>query len=135
MTTMKVGTRIAQHLTAALCGLGVPERTISEIVYRECSRIADEATTGDWIEMPNGTTYTLTFKPFDKRERDAIVKAATEDMLVRESGGNVFAKTYKSGKDKYGRYLAEIFYTNAQGIGMNLGEQLLTRGLAKPYAV
>jgi len=68
------------------------------------------------------------------KEAGLASKAATEDMLVRESGGNVFAKTYKSGKDKYGRYLAEVFYTNIQGVVMNLSEQLLARGLGKPYA-
>ena len=36
---------------------------MSGIVYGECLEIARNATVGDWVEMPNGATYTLTCKP------------------------------------------------------------------------
>jgi hypothetical protein len=56
-----VGCRIAQRVTAALCGNGYKYDEISGIIYAECMDIANEQYNGDWIEMPNGDTYTKSF--------------------------------------------------------------------------
>lgn len=61
-----IGTRIGQQLTAALTGHGIPHDQLSEIIYKELDAIATFHKPGDWIEMPDGTTYTLTFKPSRK---------------------------------------------------------------------
>lgn len=52
-----IGCMIAQRLTSALCGKGIPYAEIAEIVYSECLSIAKESQSGDWLEMPDGTTY------------------------------------------------------------------------------
>lgn len=59
-----IGCRIASRLTNYLNDRApVPYRDLEEWVYTECDRIGREQRLGDWIELPNGTTYTLTFKP------------------------------------------------------------------------
>ncbi len=59
-----VGIMIANQVTAALAGkCGLPYKELSDIVYGECLAIARNAELGDWLEMLNGATYTLTFKP------------------------------------------------------------------------
>ncbi len=59
-----IGCRIAARITDALNPvLPVPYRAIEKVVYEECAQIGKEHRIGDWIELPNGTTYTLTFKP------------------------------------------------------------------------
>jgi len=69
------------------------------------------------------------------RDAGLAAKAANENMLLREAGGVVFTRTYKSGKDKYGRYLADIFYVDAQGVTLKLSEQLIAGGFGKAYLV
>ena len=64
MDNDNVGCMIANLITTALagrCSLSYDE--LHKIVYRECSELSDFHKLGDWIEMPNGATYTLTFKP------------------------------------------------------------------------
>lgn len=59
-----IGCRIAARLTDALNSkVPVPYANLETWVYEECERIGKEQRIGDWIELPNGTTYTLTFKP------------------------------------------------------------------------
>ena len=59
-----VGIMIANQITRALAGkCGLSYDDLSNIVYGECLEIARNAKVGDWVEMPNGATYTLTFKP------------------------------------------------------------------------
>lgn len=43
-------------------------------------------------------------------------------------GKDVLVKTYKDKKEKYGRYLAEIEYD-----GINLGSELISKGMAATY--
>ena len=62
-----------------------------------------------------------------------LAKAAAENMLMQEAVGGLFTRTHKPGKDKYGRYLAEIFYVNAVGETLSLGEQLISRGFGVAY--
>lgn len=35
--------------------------------------------------------------------------------------------------DNFGRYLAEVYYKDDDGVEHNLGDELLAKGLAKPY--
>lgn len=58
-----IGCAIAQRITSSLLLMGIPYQKIADIVYGECSSITNEQSLGDWLEMPDGTTYTLTFKP------------------------------------------------------------------------
>lgn len=46
--------------------------------------------------------------------------------------GKLRVRTHKPGRDKYGRYLVELFYTSGEN-DVCLNEQLLTLGYAKPY--
>jgi len=56
-----IGCAIAQRITAALTGHGIPYQELSDIIYKECLDIAREQNNGDWLEMPNGDTYTKTY--------------------------------------------------------------------------
>lgn len=63
--TQAMGTRIAQALTAQV-SVAFPELTyarIEESIYAYLRQHALDAQPGDWIELPDGTTYTLSFKP------------------------------------------------------------------------
>jgi len=57
-----IGCAIAQRLTSALSGLGLPHDQVSKIVYDECRAIASELEKGDWLEMPDGDTFSMTLK-------------------------------------------------------------------------
>lgn len=57
-----IGCMIAQRISSALLGLGLSYKEVTDVVYKECLDIAKEHTLGDWIEMPNGDTYTKTFE-------------------------------------------------------------------------
>lgn len=56
-----IGCMIAQRITNALTGNGIDYQVIADIIYKECIDIAREQNTGDWLEMPNGDTYTKTY--------------------------------------------------------------------------
>lgn len=59
-----IGCRIAQRLTSALTLNGIPyEKLAEKLSTGEMLDIAREQSLGDTLEMPNGATYTLTFKP------------------------------------------------------------------------
>lgn len=73
-----IGCRLAQRLTTALCGYGVPYDKVQEIVYKEIQDISDEQSEGDWIEAPNGDNWT--------RGK----KVMTEADLVRRGITNLF---------------------------------------------
>jgi len=58
-----VGYRIASIITESVLNHGIPYDEASKLIYGACEWIAKECTTGDWIEFPDGTTATITFKP------------------------------------------------------------------------
>ena len=60
-----LGCLLGQRLVLALAGrVGIPEATLSVLVYDELEAVAKEfAMPGDWLTFPNGTTYTLSFNP------------------------------------------------------------------------
>ncbi len=59
-----IGVPIARRLFYKLAGkCNLSARELEDIIYGDLNQLASEATIGDWIELPNGTTYTLTFKP------------------------------------------------------------------------
>lgn len=60
--SMGIGERVAQRLTAALSGHGIPYDVLSRLVYSELQAMSDDHRLGDWIEMPNGNTYQLVYK-------------------------------------------------------------------------
>lgn len=63
-----VGVMLGQRITYALAGkVHADYQTLADLVYGELLRIAREHEPGDWIELPNGTTYTMTFKPEESR--------------------------------------------------------------------
>lgn len=67
-TLPSTGFRLASLITAAIRQAPfvpetVPYADIERYIYQCVQSIADEQFVGDWLEMPNGTTYTLTFKP------------------------------------------------------------------------
>ena len=62
------GTLIAQTLTSRLIQ-AFPQLTykeVSEVVYKSMQDISDFSEIGDWISMPDATTFTCTFKPKQK---------------------------------------------------------------------
>ena len=62
-----IGCLIAQQLTSALAGkCGLTYTELSDIIYGEFHALAAFHRKGDWLELPNGTTYTCTFRPDDK---------------------------------------------------------------------
>ncbi len=57
-----IGCRVSQRLTAALVGTAHKDyEVLSKLIYNEFMSIANEQRNGDWLEMPNGDTYTKTF--------------------------------------------------------------------------
>ena len=58
-----LGCTIAQRITGALTGHGIPYQELADIVYGEFRAIAREQKDGDWLEFPNGDTYTKTYTP------------------------------------------------------------------------
>ena len=48
-------------------------------------------------------------------------------------GKEVIIVTKKDSKEKYGRYLAEVFYKNETGNFVSLNEELVQKGLAVPF--
>lgn len=62
--TDRIGCRIAARLTDSLNSkVAVPYLLLQRWIYEELEELGQEQELGDWIELPNGTTYTLTFKP------------------------------------------------------------------------
>jgi len=59
-----IGVMLAQRLTSALMGVNTNDyKQRSEAIYGELSAIASELHEGDWVSFPDGTTFTMTFKP------------------------------------------------------------------------
>jgi len=56
-----IGCMIAQRITSALTGHGIPYQQLADIVYKECLDIARGQKNGDWLETPNGDIYTKTY--------------------------------------------------------------------------
>lgn len=56
-----IGCMIAQRITSALTGMGIGYNQLADVIYKECIDIAKEQKNGDWLEMPNGDTYTKTY--------------------------------------------------------------------------
>ena len=60
---MSTGLRIANIVTDSLLGKGLSYDVVSKIVYGICSDISEASEIDDWLEFPDGTTATITFKP------------------------------------------------------------------------
>ena len=59
-------------------------------------------------------------------------KKFVEDVLLNKE---VCILTKKDTKEKWGRYLAEIFYKDESGNYVSLNKELVTKGLAVPFMV
>ena len=64
-------------------------------------------------------------------------KAATDFVkrLVEVSQNKALIKSHKSGNDKYGRWLAEVQLTRADGTVFNLSDEMIRAGHAQPFMV
>ena len=78
MITEPRGQRLAQRLTSALTNNGIPDARLVELIYGELSAIAKEQFEGDWLECPDGTTYTLTFTPKGGAKHDTAHAGTVE---------------------------------------------------------
>jgi micrococcal nuclease len=69
----------------------------------------------------------------EQHEAGKAAKQAVVDALTT-AVGNLIVRTHKpEKKDKYGRYLAEILYTDTLGTVVSLNEWLIAQGFAVPY--
>lgn len=75
------GCVISRRITGVVCDLisrkskldKIPTyNDVKDVVYGEMLNIVHEQEKGDWIEMPNGATYTMVFKPNEGLEFDTI---------------------------------------------------------------
>lgn len=66
----------------------------------------------------------------ETREEGLRAKAFVEDNC--KPGSAVVVKTYKDKQEKFGRYLAEIWF-NYNGLNTCLNELLIQKGLAQKY--
>lgn len=64
------------------------------------------------------------------REAGLTSKKYVEDKIM---GKEVIIVTKKDTKEKYGRYLAEIFYKDETGNFVSLNAELVQKGLAVPF--
>lgn len=65
----------------------------------------------------------------EERECGLIVRDYVRDLIL---GNDIIVNTIKDKTGKYGRWLAVIYYDGGEGF-VNLNEQLLLEGRAKPY--
>jgi micrococcal nuclease len=64
------------------------------------------------------------------REAGLTSKQYVEDKIM---GKEVIIVTKKDTKEKYGRYLAEVFYKDETGNYISLNEELIQKGLAVSF--
>ncbi len=68
--------------------------------------------------------------------RELAMKAKDHVFKALSDGHPLVVRTIKAGRgglDKYGRYLASVFYAGADGLLVNLNDELVALGLAKKY--
>ena len=59
-------------------------------------------------------------------------KKYVEDLILNK---DAVILTKKDSKEKYGRYLAEIFYLDSTNNYVSLNQELVSKGLAVPFMV
>lgn len=60
-----IGLMLAQRLTASLTGYGIPYNDLAYHIYGELNNIGKELSKGDWLQFPNGTSFTMDYKVGD----------------------------------------------------------------------
>jgi hypothetical protein len=65
----ETGVRLASRITDALVAStllapGFAFNDVAHVIYGECLAIARDQKIGDWLEMPNGTTYVMVFRTY-----------------------------------------------------------------------
>lgn len=90
------------------------------------------------VDLGFQTTTNQTFRLFgvdtpemrgEERPDGIISRDFVRDLILDKE---VTIKTHKDKKGKYGRYLAEVLYTDEDGVVCDLASVLLARGLAEP---
>lgn len=68
----------------------------------------------------------------EERNEGLIARDRVRELIL---GKKIIIKTYRDSKEKYGRWLAEVYYkeTPESEYTINLNQQLLNEGLAKKY--
>jgi micrococcal nuclease len=68
----------------------------------------------------------------EERNEGLIARDRVRELIL---GKKVVIKTYRDSKEKYGRWLAEVYYkeTPESEYTINLNQQLINEGLAKKY--
>jgi len=64
----------------------------------------------------------------DARLRELAVEAR-KHVIARIWDQNVILHTFKDSKDKYGRWLAEVYYRTTDGSWTSLNQEILEKGL------
>lgn len=92
------------------------------------------------VDLGFGMTTRQTFRlarinaPEVKGEQKDKGVEARNFLRDRVLGRDVLIRTYKDGKEKYGRYLADIFYTPEDEVGfvkpVCLNDEMVNKGLA-----
>ncbi len=67
----------------------------------------------------------------DQAERDKAQKAKLELALLVMNRPELLVKTHKDKKEKYGRYLADVYIPNDDGTQRHVNSELVERGLAR----
>jgi len=86
---------------------------------------------GIWMKDQTIRLYGIDTPELRKEEREQGLKVRNyvRDLIL---GKDVVIESYKGKKGKYGRWLAVVFYDTNSG-QKNLNQELLEKGLAKPY--
>lgn len=60
-------------------------------------------------------------------------KKVRDEVRSKILNKNIEIVTYKDKKGKYGRWLADVFYTNEHGLKVSLNKELIEQGYYKKY--
>jgi len=110
--------------------------------YGELESVTDGDTIEAWIDLGFGIWIfkklrLLRIDTPELRGTSAEVKAKAYEakaFVVEALSHNPYTLTIKTeSSDSFGRYLAEVYYTDEAGIQQNLSDRLLAEGLAVIY--
>jgi len=87
---------------------------------------------GVWMRDQTLRLYGIDTPELRKEEKEHGLKVRdyVRDLIL---GKEVTIESFKGKKGKYGRWLATVFYDSSHSGQINLNEELLIQGLAKPY--
>lgn len=82
------------------------------------------------VRLMNIDCYELNSKDEKEAKTAKVAREFVNSLLIDNK--SIWIKTHKDGRDKYGRYLAEVQYIDAAGKAKCLNNELIIAGLAKP---